>query len=289
MEGTEQTTHIDPAFDALVKNQRLMQDIAREMKEIPELPSERPTDVSPLTKVEFPVEGGILTYMEGNEYPYKGFPFAEFVDRIDTLKKLSRGFVSALFHSFKNKKFLLLLIFIPLSVIFRHLVRAALYTFYRQVDRSKLKPIRYCDAVREIHRIFSGFREFEGENENELRLMLRDSICMLLEFDNAYRFRMQDVLIEIDQKKLKKKPIKEIVRLFSILQQRELTQEIKDTWTLVKLMISLYLRFDRQLLKIIVDALSQVNKDKLKLSTEDVYYCRKRTDYKFAHQCAHNT
>ena len=94
------------------RNIMLMNWIQREMKEIPELQSETPKDTNPILKVEFPEEGGILTHMQGLPYPYRGFPLAEFVEKVDIIKKLSRNLLSGFYHSFKGKnKFLLIFLF----------------------------------------------------------------------------------------------------------------------------------------------------------------------------------
>src|SRR3990167_5690221 len=90
------------AQDAFLQNMALMNQVVRQMKEIPELPSEKPKDVHALTKVEFPESGGVLTYMQGYDHPYRGFPFHEFVDKIDVIKKITRAVLSGLFHGLKD-------------------------------------------------------------------------------------------------------------------------------------------------------------------------------------------
>lgn len=282
---TATTAVVDPNFQAWIENTRLMNEISREMREIPELPSEKPTDVAPIRRVEFPPAGGVLTYMEGHDQPYLGFPLAVFVDTIDLLKKVSRGLVSALYHSFKRTPRVYFLTLIPAFWLGRHLVHAIIYIFYRQMERFRIKPLRYCTAVRELYRAFTVPKDRERLRDLELRLMLRDVVCMLLEFDNAYRFRAQDILVGLDKEQLQKRPIKEFLRLVDIMQTREVTQEIRDTWTLFKLFIRIYFRIDRAVLKIIQDAFMQLDMEKIKLSVEDQHYCEKRTDYKFGTLC----
>lgn len=270
----------DAAYNAFAENMRIMNQIVREMKEIPELPSEVIKETNPLIRVEFPQNGGVLTYMEGYELPYKGFPYFEFVDRIDWMKKTTRAFLSALYHSFKGKRKFLLIALLPAVWFLKYFVHAGIYVFYRMVERFRIKALRYSDCIRELHRAFSLPRDKEKIKTVELRYMLRDLVCMILEFDNAYRYRMQDILPEINQQEIKKNTIKELKRLFTIMQERERTQEIRDTWKLVKLGL-IYLKFDRELKNILADALSQVNLEKIKLSFEDIQFCKARKDYKF--------
>jgi hypothetical protein len=256
--------------------------ITRNLKEIPIHPSEIPPpgDTYPLLKVEFPSEGGVMSYQEGIEQPYRGFPFFEVVEKIDLLKKVSRASLSGLYHSFKTKKWLLFTL-IPAVWMFKNLLHAGTYALYRVIERTRIKPRYYCQAVRELYRAFS---VPQGENSQmlELRLMLRDLMCMILEFDNAYRFRMQDLLEELDKKSVKN-PIKELNRILTIVQGREQSQEIKDTWTLVKLFNSLYLRFDRRLKKMAVNILRELDIEKVKLTVEDKTFAGKRKDYIFGY------
>lgn len=263
---------------AYLENQRLMQEITQFMKIIPVLESEKPKDIMPLKKVEFPESGGVLTYMEGMEHPYKGFPMFELVERIDMLKKLARNILSGIYAYFRGWRKIKLVLLIPVA---RHIVWTAIYTGYRIVERFKIRPLVYCTALRELHRAFSVPNPNEQVKDQEARFMLRDLICMLLEFDNAYRYRFQDLIVELDKERLRKKPIKELIRLFEIGQRREKTQEIRDTWTLFKLAINLYLRLDRKMLKTIQNALLELDLEKIKLDEADRSYCIPRKDYVF--------
>jgi hypothetical protein len=102
--------------------------------------------------------------------------------------------------------------------------------------------------------------------------------------DNAYRFRAQDILSELNQVSLKKNPIKELLRLLDLIQSRESAQEVKDTWTLLKYIVKFYLRFDKNLKSIIVHSLSNLDLDKVKLIINDKLYCIPRKDYTFGFQ-----
>ncbi len=283
----EQLTQLQ-AHQAYMQNSASMYEIVRQMKEIPELPSEVPQtrpdgqkDLNPLEKVEFPEAGGVLTYMGGHEHPYKGFPFFEFVDKIDTIKKIQRATLSSFYHSMKKRsKFqIAFLIFVPW--MFGDLVKAFIYTFYRLVERFRIKSIRYSDAIRELHRASSNEYPGEKPENKEMRQMLRDIVCMVLEFDNAYRFRFQDIIVELDKSALAKNPSKEIVRLLNLMSTREVTQEIKDTWKLVKYFLPVYLFLNKSFKQNIVDVLSDLDLQKVALTVEDEHYCKERKDYQF--------
>ena len=269
-------------LDILFQNQIAMQKVIDQMKEIPILPSEVPKDPHGLERVEFPEEGGVLTYMVGYTEPYRGFPFSDFVDKIDSLKKIARATMSGLFHALRKRSKLQLALLIFTPFIIKDLVRSGLYTFYRSVVRFKLKPTRYSKSVRELYRALSVEHERDTEDTIELRFMVRDVLCMFLEFDNAYRFRLQDVLVEMDNEAMARNPVKEMRKLMDILMKREKLEDIRDTWVLCKLAVSLYLRFiDRELLTILSRGLSAVDRNLVALTVEDKYYCRPRVDYNF--------
>ena len=267
--------------------QTRMMEVVRAIREIPELPSEQPKDVSPLLKVELPDEGGILTYMGSQSYPYRGFPYYEFVEKIDYIKKTSRAFLSSLYHSFKGKNRLWFIFLIPSLLFLKPLVRAWIHTYYRIVERFRIKSLRYCTAIRELHRAFSIEPENESDQDKELRIEVRDLICMILENDNAYRFRFQDISQDINKESLQRNPPRELIRLFDILQSCETGEDIRNTWILFKLFIRFYLRFDKKFCKILVRALVNLDYSRVQLTDEDKYYCSGRKDYNFRwiHQC----
>lgn len=266
--------------EAFVENSRRMYQIVAEMREIPELPSEQIKDTHALEKVEFPPTGGVLTYMSDYEHPYKGFPFSEFVEKIDIVKKIQRSVLSSLFHSLKNRRLSLIpLIFAPWLI--NVLVKSFTDSFHRLIDRFKIKTERYSDAMRELHRAFSFEFADEDVETRENRFKIRDIMCMFLEFDNAYRFRFQDIIVELDKIALRKNPSKELLRLFNLMSSREQTQEIKDTWKLVKYFLPVYLRFNKPLRQNIIEIFTRLDLEKVKLSVEDEYFSSKRLDYKF--------
>jgi len=259
-------------MDSYLYNVRAMNKIVEIMREIPVLPSDAPQEIFPLIKVMFPEKGGVLTFMDKHIYPYKGFPAgSEFVEKIDILKKLGRGTLSNFYHQvYKKNKWKIVFLLPVLKDIFRITVNTA----HKFIERFRVKTDKYCDCVRELHRAFS-------LKDNDLKAKIRDILCMLLEFDNAYRFRFQDLMGELNQEDFKKNSIKELLRLIDILSKRERTQEIRDTWVLVKMALKYYLKYDKELLEIVKEVFLEADIEKLKLSVEDKYYCKPRKDYNF--------
>ena len=271
---------LPPAVAAYMQNAAYLQQIVAAMKEIPVLESEKPTDTNPLTKVEFPEEGGVLTYMGNHPYPYKGFPFFENVEKIDTIKKIFRGVLSGFYHSVKHRR-LSLVLFLPLLIVSKDLLSTAIRAFHKLIERFRVKREMYSKIVREVYRTFDKPREGEDLKTLELRLMIKDTICTVLEFDNAYRYRFQDVIIELDKEAVKKNPRKELLRLLNLMGEREKTQEVRDTWRLLKMGVRFYLPFDRKISKMLGDVFSEVNLSELALTDPDKHFSCLRQDYTF--------
>lgn len=269
--------------EKLVQSVSTMNEVAKRIKQIRELPSEVPTDNHPLTKVEFPDEGEVLTYMQGYDYPYRGYPYYEFVDRIDVIKKLIRNLQSGFYHGLKDRWYRWLLV--PLvPFLGRSVFWAFTYTFKRVIDRTPMRPNRYSQFVQEVYRAFSVSWSDESPQITELRHWLRDIECMILEFDNAYRFRGQDLAVEINKENLRKNPIEELCRLIDIWIEREKVIDVKNSWLLLKLFVRYYLRFDKPLQKIFTRTLLELDLSKCAMTDNDKYFAVPRKDYNFGFQ-----
>ena len=272
-------------YTAYVEQTQKMNWIQDEMRETPAPKSEvlAGQPANKLQRVEFPPEGGVLTYMEGFDQPFQGFPLHELVERMDLVKKMTKGFKSGFHHilwkHFRGwKKYPMMFLTYPFFKLYTH---AEIYSCWRHIERFRVKPKCYCRAMREVHRVFSlPVNEDEKYKSGKLREQMRDLFCMHLEFDNAYRFRFQDGIASLNKENLKKDPIKEMIRLFDVVSDREVHQEIKDSWVLTKTMIE-YLKFSKEIRGILVSFLTNIDIDKCKLAKEDMPYCKGREDYKF--------
>jgi len=114
--------------------------------------------------VSFPESGGSFTNIHGEKFPFPGYPDKDVVLDISKYKRM---------------------------------VPAAIDAYVWFFAQHALKPERYCRVVREIYRLFTLMSDREMEPKNKDRwLKVRDMVCVVLEFDNAYRFRLQDIIKE---------------------------------------------------------------------------------------------
>lgn len=122
-------------------------------------------------KVTFPKEGGTFSHLKGRKFPFPGFPHAGIVAAMAMIKRLIPSLISS-YHGLIKPKL--------------------------------IKPERYSKSIREIYRLFNLLIEREkSDGMKQKWIQMRDLVCMTLEFDNAYRFRLQDVLSEINLDEIK--------------------------------------------------------------------------------------
>jgi hypothetical protein len=133
--------------------------------------NQRVKDTAKVERVEFPPEGGTFTYLKGHPYPFPGFPDKGMVESSRWIKKFWPAMISAAHSLLKSQL---------------------------------IKPERYSKPVKEIYRLFNILIEREKEEYQKTKwTQMRDVICHVLEFDNAYRFRFQDVLSELNLDEIK--------------------------------------------------------------------------------------
>ncbi len=111
----------------------------------------------------------------------------------------------------------------------------------------------------------------------EASTALSDIFCHLIEYDNAYRWRLQDILSETDEQKLSESPLKEVWRLIELAKDRDLPG-MRNKFNLIKyLSIILVLPKYRKAFKKMVN---DMDFDGLKYSDDDRGWASQRTDYK---------
>jgi len=218
-----------------------------------------------VTKVEFPNEGGIFTHFEGVPF-MKGYPFGDDVERVDEAKKMAMRQLWGFYRMPKWK-------FIFLLPVFGVFTKSLVISYWEYIKKYRFKPIRYCQAVREIYTVFLNLgRELKGE-ELELWEMIRDDVCLTMESDDAYKFRFQLIIVELNKDNLKKNPVKELKRLIKLLSDREENVGMKQKWTMISKYLFL-IRFKPKVFKIFIKFLNEMNLDELKMDENDLCHAK---------------
>lgn len=182
-----------------------------------------PQPVYGFVKAEYPEEkdgGGIYVYLDGLKYPTKGFPFPEAIMACGGVKKILIGHLRFFWKNWLA----------AISLLKRSNLESFLFGFnntaHNILQSFYLVDFRYTKAARQIRIFVEKFLLGVGISENNAQ-MFALTFATLLEYDDAYRLRFQDLADETSVEKLKKNPVGELKRLVQILKERD-TMERKD-------------------------------------------------------------
>ena len=163
------------------------------------------TDSAMMDIIHEKKDGGVITWMRGYLYPYYGFPVISTVEAIASVKGMIPTIVKVCFT--RSGKF-----FIGMAFFFRKtltkFVNEGIDSFiayaYRILKSKFINPKKFSKSVREIYRVMTLMAERERGEGMKIKISnLRDIICLVLENDNAYRLRLQDIMSEVDIKQIK--------------------------------------------------------------------------------------
>lgn len=190
--------------------------------------------ITPTYRVEWPEEGGTLSYMVGEKFPMRGWVFREAVFANDLVKRKLINDVRFVFSSslkyylpliflFSNSKKLILnycekLINYAEST-YQHFGRMMPYENEEGKAVTMLTvcpdPKRYCNMVREIRRA-----ALLISKDDTIGFGIIKIISMILEFDDAYRYRIQDMMSLVNKDDMIRNPGKEMKRVMLIAADR---------------------------------------------------------------------
>lgn len=173
---------------------------------------------------EYPENGGILIYYKGLKMPVKGFPYPEAIQAINIVKQAFIRVINALASS-ATRPFTIFLSLLP----FKNKALDACLHQFNEFSLEILKPHVLqkqfmTEIACELQTFITTFLSELGLKEAERFAIM---FSTLIEYDNAYRFRLQDILSETTPEKLITKPSQEITRLLLIYLEREKGETIK--------------------------------------------------------------
>ena len=198
------------------------------------------TGESVRAKVYQAPDGHYEMQMEGEKYPFPGYPRGA----------LLYGKLSPLKHNIKNKIFndcwAMLEDKVPNEQIVLHVKRNVL-------------P---APAVKEVYRAMTVI------SDSPTVLKLRDTLCFILQEDDAYRFRFQWTM-----KFMKNIPIKFWIYALEMLEHAEVIGDMKERMRLLKRVIVLALE-DKNIRDYFNKFMKELDYSKVKLSKADKYFFR---------------
>ena len=144
-----------------------------------------------------------------------------------------------------------------------------------------LKDEHWSAPVKEIRRVLLKY----------IDQYITDAIALVVEYDSAYRYRMQDVIVNLNKDNLRGfKIIGEMGRLFDILISREpmdydqtgqKVSEMVKKFTRIKILLQIGMTISIQFRKLIRNILQDLDIDKVKMTKEDLYWTRQIGSYNY--------
>lgn len=219
---------------------------------------------------KFDEKKGALTYLKGRYMPMRIYPNHDSVMISGVFKKIIP-------YSFRilSRTGIFGKIGFVLSV--KWLIKLYIEIVYFALQNYFLQTQYYSQPVREIYRVLTGLVDDK----------LKDIICYYVEYDMAYRYRLQDILACLDKEALKKKPIVELKRLLDILCKRESYPDKMEDYGMAKKWKRIFsfvfwvMVFNSKIKKLIVDILLNINLEEVAFSEEDICWTNYYEDYNF--------
>ncbi len=233
-----------------------------------------------LEKVECPSTGGIFVYIQGAKFPRKGYPYPEAIWAINIAK--SSVIESMRLLSSKELWLLFPLFLLPHKrkvAFLEKLIRSWYKIVGTVIAPHQLLPQYETPFAQEIGAFTYDFCVKYGINSNESG-MVANIIRAIFEYDDAYRYRLQDIFSETSKNVLIYNSRKEITRLVGIMCTRERFVDVVPKIKRFSRLISLFLLSPR-IKKAFKSAILASAFNKLQLDEADKYWCSLRGDYDY--------
>lgn len=229
---------------------------------------------------------GCYTWYEGIPFPRKSAYDQDFLAYVNIIKRITLGLVRVV----GSKEIILPAIgfaILPWSKKL-NLINKFLLEWHRMAEFT-MRPAmwkdekRWCPVVREWQKFILIFLKDLGIKSNyddlDLPKALGEDSGTIIENDDSYRYRIQDIFGEIDLQRLNENPSKEVRRVFDIYKQRE-HGGIDDKFEAIVRSLTLALRIPK-IRRSFLFAIDKVDLQKLALDESDKYWAFKKTNYNF--------
>lgn len=225
-------------------------------------------------KTEYPPQGGMFCWYKDHPWPEQAFPFPQAFYCLDPVKRAIMNMLRAIKRSW-ILKLVLLWVVSPFGkkTLANYVELFADYSQYT-LHKISIKPQFYCTSAREIDRAGrqTAMDYAKTPEERQLAEKLIMTVCLIWEFDNAYRYRGQEVLSYIDRYNFLQHPIKELWRVFDLAKERELEASgLKERLTMAKAAV-VVLMLNSTFRKILKSFIGYLDFEKIRMDEGDKYW-----------------
>ena len=215
-------------------------------------------------RTELSKQNGIMRWYKDVPYPEKGFPFLEALKAIGLVKRATTIIL-------KNVSILKLL------SKKRRLAAFGDYCYMADTTLSGyyLEDEYLCPFAKETKKFLTVFL-----NETGYCTLFADIFSFFVQYDDNYRYRLQDVLSESSELNFAY-PQEEILRLLDISLSRDKTNFISSVKFYMCVRVINFLLYFPKLRRAFNKALNEIDFKNLKLDEADKYFCLMRGDYDY--------
>ena len=229
-----------------------------------------------ITRVLFPEEGGVITYFDKLEHPAKGFCYGETVETVDEAKKTMMSFLTGLFESISKSKLRTILFVLVFRKQFETMAKRMVVQLDYRMRRVRQKPERYCICAREFYRVFNLMATWYPKYVKEIE-SFRNIWCMILEYDDAYRYTLQDVLVEFNRESGKKDVVGEIKKILDLTLERD-NRGLFVKFSQIRKMLFL-LNFKKDIKTMVERFFLAIDLDRIRMDEDDKFHARYKENY----------
>ena len=232
-------------------------------------------------RMEYPESGGQHAWFKGVPYPAKGHPFPEAIYAVNFAKRMTREFIIGFINRDMWKEYLAFLLSGKKAKI-KKLER--FITMYTNIAKKPMEPYILEDKYLSecAYEIFDFIRKFLGRLgiDNSVSHNFAEVFAAQIEYDNAYRLRIEDAMSETTKEAMMKNPGKELVRLGAIIMAREPNQGTGDRFPRILGMLSKVLLIPSYR-RIFTDCIKESTFENFQLDDADGYHVLLWADYNF--------
>lgn len=224
--------------------------------------------------------GCVRQYIEDAEFPVKGFPTPEAMWSLNMIKKTFIEAVKIVSMPLFWPAFLIFAVmphFLKMRVI-RKVVSSYNRLSFGVISPHILEDEHLNPVTAELHWwAYSFLWELDVDSFEAERFA--ECFSTIAEYDNAYRYRLQDIMAEASRKDLIERPVREVLRLVDILISRDVPG-VADRLKRMGYILAFLLMFPkfRKAFRVTVEGAQIEN---FVPDDEDLYWIALRTDYKF--------
>lgn len=240
-----------------IRYKKLHQILKKIKKEIDNSPDKISSDEKPKNIVDIKIveDGSVRMYLDNSQYPVRYYPDVQTVNIIAIYKRL----LPLLIRSLEKQSIIQKIITVwSLKINFNMLPEWLDLIFSN--NYVLLKEEHWSQPTKEIRRILKG--EFDDR--------LVDAISLIVEYDSAYRYRFQDVIVHINNES-GQPTFESVLNIFDILTERDY-DEMKKKWQKIKKFIKLLFILRPSIKNKVLNILKKLNINEVKMSVEDRYW-----------------